>query len=199
MSLAPALQIRCMTSKIICHFVVCFQRSFLASKSGASLGCGRCTCCRQRLIYRGRAIKDWMEKKFGSQLADLLRLNGLNHWIWYMFVDFLHMYAHYVLRTKCDVIACCVNDRVTSIQGFSMMIANNVPENAGDILSSRLIFRFLVCYTAHIAGYWTVLFIVELTCVQFSEMKCLQNPCPIVSWRNMGCLRIFDDVYSFHK
>ena len=96
MSLAPTQQIRCMTymtSKIICHFVVCFQRSFLASKSGASLGCGKCTCCRrQRLICRGRAIKDWMEKKFGSQFADLLRLNALNHWICYMFVDFLHMY-----------------------------------------------------------------------------------------------------------
>ena len=130
MSLAPTQQIRCMTymtSKIICHFVVCFQRSFLASLSGASLGCGKCTCCRrQRLICRGRGIKDWMEKKFGSQFADLLRLNALNHWICYMFVDFLHMYAHYVLRTKCDVVACWVNDRVTSIQGFSMIIANNV-------------------------------------------------------------------------
>ena len=70
-----------------------------------------------------------------------------------MLVDFLHMYTHYVLRTKCDVIAFWVSDRVTSIQGFSMMIANNVRENAGDILSSPLIFRFLACYNANIAGY----------------------------------------------
>lgn len=195
MLLAPTQQIRCMTSKIICHFVVCFQHSLLASKSGASLGCGRCACCRrQRLICRGRAIKDWMEKNFGSQFADLLRLNALNHGIWYVLVDFLHMYAHYVLRTKCDVIAFWVSDRVTSIQGFSMMIANNVRENAGDILSSnsRLIFRFLACYlqckhcrilncSVH---HW-----IDMRAIFWNEMFAKPMPHACVSWRNMGLFK----------
>ena len=104
---------------------------------------------------------------------------------WDLIREFAH--AHNVLRTKCHVIAFWVNDRATSIQGFSMVIANNVRENVGDILVDWLfVFSSATMQTLqdiemYICSYCIIeliyIYIYVCVCAIFRNICITHDPC----------------------